>query len=169
MADESSETPPTSGEYGVNERADSPEARTEDLFSQNGDSPPSISGKRRLGLDIIRPWGWSGSSYSDYEYDGDLMVRRECQAYTIYSVVAVHGIRDDYETAWTEEDGTWWLTNKLFEGLSIREVDYSYEIDEDAAIFQVDGIKMHAEKLLTAYSQDRAGLEDVGPQTQSIQ
>lgn len=89
------------------------------------------------------------------------MLPRECQAYIIYSVVAVHGIRDDYKTAWIENDGTWWLKNKLFQDLSIREVDYSYEIDEEATIFQMDGIELHAERLLTAYTKDRASLEEV--------
>lgn len=90
------------------------------------------------------------------------MVLRKCQAYIIYSVVTVHGIRDDYKTAWTKEDGTWWVVNKLFEDLSMREVDYSYEIDEEATIFQADGIKLHAERLLTAYAKERANLEEVG-------
>ncbi|PNP41528.1 hypothetical protein TGAMA5MH_06629 [Trichoderma gamsii] len=136
-----------SGEYGGNERTGSPETPTEDLFSDNGDSPSSVSDERRLGLDIIYPWGWSGSSYSDYD------------------VVAVHIIRDDYKTAWTEEDGTWWLKNKLFKELSIREVDYSYEIDEEAPIFRMDGIQLHAEKLLKAYARDRARLDEVKSQT----
>lgn len=83
-------------------------------------------------------------------------------------MVTVHGIRDDYKTAWTEEDGTWWLVNKLFENLSIRELDYSYEVDEEAAIFQVDGIKLHAERLLTAYAKDRASLEEVGLLTHDL-
>lgn len=67
MANTDLETLSNSEEHGVDERAGSPETRTEDLFSENGDSPPSASDERRLGLDIIRPWGWSGSSYSDYE------------------------------------------------------------------------------------------------------
>jgi hypothetical protein len=90
------------------------------------------------------------------------MIPLKCQAYTNYSVVTVHGIRDDYKTAWTMENGTWWLVNHLFADLSIRELDYSYEIDEDATIFQVGGIELHAEKLLTAYAKDRANLEEVG-------
>lgn len=75
MADGNLSTPSASEEY-VNQRADSPETQTEDLSSQNGDSPPSVaeSDERKLGLDIIRPWGWSGSSYSDFEYDGDFIV-----------------------------------------------------------------------------------------------
>ncbi|KAL6887054.1 putative ankyrin repeat protein [Trichoderma evansii] len=143
MADDDLKLLSISEEY-VNEQADSPDTCTEDLFSQNGDGLPPLreSDERKLGLDIIRPWGWSGSSYSDYD------------------VVTVHGIRDDYKTAWTEEDGTWWLKEKLFKNLSIREVDYSYEIDEEATIFQVDGIKLHAERLLTAYAKERAKLED---------
>ncbi|KAH6603971.1 hypothetical protein Trco_007417 [Trichoderma cornu-damae] len=152
MADGDLKMPPTSEEGDEAERADSPETQTEDLFSQNGDSPPSVSEfkQRQPGLDIVRPWGWSGSSYSDYEYD----------AYKFYSVVTVHGIRDDYKTAWTEKDGTWWLKNKLFKDLSIREVDYSYDIDEEATIYEPNGIKLHAERLLTTYAKDRAHLEE---------
>lgn len=90
------------------------------------------------------------------------MVLRKCQAYIIYSVVTVHGIRDDYKIAWTKEDGTWWVVSELFEDFSTREVDYSYEIGEEATIFQEDGIKLHAERLLTAYAKDRASLEEVG-------
>lgn len=55
MADGSVKTPPNSEAYGVNDRADTPETQTEDLFSRNGDSLPSTSDKRRLELDIIRP------------------------------------------------------------------------------------------------------------------
>ncbi|KAL7919235.1 putative ankyrin repeat protein [Trichoderma austrokoningii] len=140
MTDAYLKIPPTpEDDDGVNERAESPETQTQDLFSQSGDS---LSEERQLGLDIVYPRGWSGSPHSDYD------------------VVTVHGIRDDYETAWTEEDGTWWLKDKLFRGSSIREVDYSYEIDEDAAIFEKDGINTHAEELLTAYAKDRAGLEE---------
>lgn len=134
--------PTASEHYGVNEGEDTPETRTEDLFSQDGDNPPPASGERQLGLDILHPLGWSGSAHSDYD------------------VVTVHGIRDDYKTAWTDEDGAWWLKNRLFKGLSIREVDYSYEIDEEATIFEADGIKLHAERLLTAYATDRASLKE---------
>lgn len=77
-------------------------------------------------------------------------------------MITVHGIRDDYKTAWTTDSGNWWVVNNLFEDLSIREVDYSYEIDEEATILQVDGIKLHAERLLTAYAKERANLEEVG-------
>lgn len=86
-----------------------------------------------------------------------------------YSVVTVHGIRDDYKTAWIEKDDTWWLKNKLFKDLSIREVDYSYDIDEEAAIYEPNGIELHAERLLTAYAEDRSHLEEVGtPSRHSI-
>ncbi|KAK1236937.1 hypothetical protein MKX08_007885 [Trichoderma sp. CBMAI-0020] len=134
--------PPSSEHYGVNEGADAPETRTDDLFSQDGDSPPPAPGERQLGLDVLLPLDRSGSTKSNYD------------------VVTVHGIRDDYKTAWTDEDGTLWLKNRLFERLSIRKVDYSYEIDEEATIFQAGGIKLHAEKLLMAYATDRASLEE---------
>jgi hypothetical protein len=67
MADANLEIMSDSEEHSISERAVSPETRTEDLFSENGDDPPLASDERQLGLDINRLWGWSGSSYSDYE------------------------------------------------------------------------------------------------------
>jgi hypothetical protein len=67
MADTHLETPSNNDECDLNERAGSPETQTDDLFSEDGDSLALASDERRLGLDVIRPWGWSGSSYNDYE------------------------------------------------------------------------------------------------------
>jgi hypothetical protein len=77
-------------------------------------------------------------------------------------VVTVHGIRDDYRTAWTDAEGDWWLKNRMFKDLDIREIDYSYEIDGDALIYEPGGIVQHARKLITAYAAVRQDLEDVG-------
>jgi hypothetical protein len=67
MAEAHLETLSNDEKFDSNERAGSPETQTEDLFSEDGDSLAPASDERRLGLDIIRPWGWTGSSYSDYE------------------------------------------------------------------------------------------------------
>jgi hypothetical protein len=77
------------------------------------------------------------------------------------SVVTVHGIRDDYRTAWTDTQGLWWVRNQLFKDLSIREVDYSYEIDAAAVIYATNGIMQHAQKLVEEYAEVRRKLEEV--------
>lgn len=98
--------------------------------------------ERKLGLSIVRNLGWSGSSYDDYD------------------VITVHGIRDDYTTAWIDREGSWWIKNKLFHDLSARQIDYSYEIHEDSDLYEADGLRLHAERLLTAYANVRRELED---------
>jgi hypothetical protein len=80
---------------------------------------------------------------------------------TCYSVVTVHGIRDDYSTAWTDAEGSWWVREQLFKDLSIREVDYSYEIDTAAAIYATNGIVQHAQELAENYAEVRQELEEV--------
>jgi hypothetical protein len=76
-------------------------------------------------------------------------------------VITVHGIRDDYKTAWTDAEGNWWVKDQLFRNLSIREVDYSYEIHSDALVFDTDGISQHARWLVETYAIMRRSLEDV--------
>ncbi|KAL7940994.1 putative ankyrin repeat protein [Trichoderma barbatum] len=143
MADDELAKPPTDEEIGNKEIVD-PETLTDDLLSLNGDdwSPDYGAAQRRPGLNVIRGWGWSGSSHNDFD------------------VVTVHGIRDDYKTAWTKEDETWWVKDGLFTGKSIRELDYAYDIDEEATIYNLDGIQLHAETLITAYAQNRSNLEE---------
>ena len=80
------------------------------------------------------------------------------------SVITVHGIRDDLEVAWTDESGTWWVNNDLFEDLSTRQVDYLYEIDATSTIYEPDGVLQHAKDLLTQYAKLRRELEEVKPQ-----
>lgn len=77
------------------------------------------------------------------------------------SVVTVHGIRDDYKTAWTDAQGDWWVKRDLFGGMSIRELDYSYEIDSASTLYEPDGIMQLARRLVTAYATVRQGLEEV--------
>lgn len=82
------------------------------------------------------------------------------------SVITVHGIRDDYKTAWIDKKGEWWLRNKVFSGLSTRQIDYAYEVDEDSTLYEADGLRQHAIKLITQYAMMRKGLKEVNTDTQ---
>lgn len=82
------------------------------------------------------------------------------------SVITVHGISDDYKTAWIDKEGGWWLRNKVFKDLSTRQIDYAYEVDEDSALYEVDGLRQHAIKLVTQYAMIRKKLEEVSPDYQ---
>ncbi|KAI1654117.1 putative ankyrin repeat protein [Daldinia decipiens] len=117
---------------------------TSDLFSLSESLLPQgpESKQHKLGLDINHPLGWSGSAYDDYD------------------VVTVHGIRDDYRTAWIDKDGSWWVKDKLFKDLSIREIDYSYDIDEDSELYEPNGIIQHARRLVEKYAEVRRELEE---------
>jgi hypothetical protein len=99
-----------------------------------------------------------------------MMTMSEAEGTTFYiaeanisysSVITVHGIRDDRNTAWTTRTGTPWLRDQLFEDLSIRQLDYSYSIDSPATVFQPDGIRTEALNLLHHYSEERCSLPDV--------
>ncbi|KAL5088989.1 hypothetical protein Trisim1_006133 [Trichoderma cf. simile WF8] len=72
-----------------------------------------------------------------------------------FDVVAVHGIRDNYKTAWRRKYGSRWISDTLFKEKSVREVDYGYDIDEDARLFESGGLESHAEDLITRFSQFR--------------
>lgn len=72
-----------------------------------------------------------------------------------FDVVTVHGIRDNYKTAWKRENGSRWISDTLLKGKPVREVDYSYDIDEDARLFEPDGLEFHAEDLMAQFSQLR--------------
>lgn len=54
------------------------------------------------------------------------------------------------------------MKDNLFKDLSIREVDYSYEIDDESTLYESNGIVLHAERLIAEYAEVRAKLEDVG-------
>ncbi|CEI63686.1 unnamed protein product [Fusarium venenatum] len=98
--------------------------------------------EHKLGLDINAIRGWSGSEYDDYD------------------VIAVHGIRDDYKTAWIDKNGGWILKDHLFNGMSIREIDYSYEIDESSVLYHQNGIDILAERLVDMYAKERESLAE---------
>ncbi|KAF3074201.1 Ankyrin-3 [Trichoderma lentiforme] len=117
------------------------ETTTDRIF--NPPTEPQIDlEQRKLGLGIVRNLGWSGSNYDDYD------------------VITVHGIRDDYRTAWIDREGSWWIRTKLFHDLSARQIDYSYEIHEESDLYETDGLRLHAERLMTAYTNVREELED---------
>ncbi len=78
------------------------------------------------------------------------------------SIITVHGIRDDYRTAWIAADGCWWVKEQLCEGMSVRQVDYRYPIDASSMIYEQDGIAQHAQKLIDKYCDIRAAGQWVG-------
>ncbi|KAL6918825.1 hypothetical protein FSST1_002851 [Fusarium sambucinum] len=109
---------------------------TDDLLPLDSDAviPPQ---EHKLGLDINAIRGWSGSEYDDYD------------------VIAVHGIRDDYKTAWIDKKGGWILKEHLFKGMSIREIDYSYEIHDKSVLYRHNGIDILARELVGKYAEER--------------
>lgn len=45
--------------------------------------------------------------------------------------------------------------------MSVREIDYSYEIDQDSLLYRPNGIRLLAEDLLDEYIKVREKLEEV--------
>jgi hypothetical protein len=45
--------------------------------------------------------------------------------------------------------------------MSVREIDYSYEIDQDSLLYRPNGIRLLAENLLDEYVKVRETLEEV--------
>lgn len=78
------------------------------------------------------------------------------------SVITVHGLRDDHNTVWRNQEGKQWIPNQLFSSMCIRQLDYMYAADNDARIFQEDGIKAEAKELLRLYVEERRKLPEVG-------
>lgn len=72
------------------------------------------------------------------------------------SVVTVHGIRDDRKTAWTTKNGDQWIRGSLFGGLDIRQMDFSYDIQDSARVFYESGIDLEARALLGSLARVRA-------------
>ncbi|KAI1022042.1 hypothetical protein LB504_007370 [Fusarium proliferatum] len=112
---------------------------TDDLLGEGTETSPR---EHKLGLDINFPWGWSGSSYDDYD------------------VITVHGIRDDYKTSWIDSKGNWFLKETLFKDMSVREIDYSYENHEESILYKPNGIRILAERLIDEYAMIRTKLEE---------
>lgn len=81
---------------------------------------------------------------------------------TRFSVITVHGIRDDDKTAWRRDNGTPWIMNTLFGGRKIVQADYAYDIDEDAILYEPGGIEFYAEDLIWRFSRFRHPLREVG-------
>ncbi|ROW04700.1 hypothetical protein VMCG_04793 [Cytospora schulzeri] len=71
-------------------------------------------------------------------------------------VITVHGVRDDRNTAWTSRNGESWIRDRLFRNEDIRQMDYSYEIDDAARIFHRNGIDLEARALLESLARVRA-------------
>ncbi|RGP62916.1 putative ankyrin repeat protein [Fusarium sporotrichioides] len=103
---------------------------------------PEASREHKLGLDINPVWGWSGSAYDDFD------------------LITVHGIRDDYKTVWMDSNGKWFLKSQVFEFITVREIDYSYEIHQNAILYQPNGIRILAQNLLDEYVKVREKLEE---------
>ncbi|KAF9768543.1 hypothetical protein IL306_014142 [Fusarium sp. DS 682] len=114
---------------------------TDDLLPIELDSTSPLQ-EHKLGLDINEIRGWSGSDYDDYD------------------VIAVHGIRDDYKTAWIGTKGNWVLKEQLFRDMSIREIDYSYEIHENSVLYSRNGIHVLAKELVDRYAEERERLTE---------
>jgi hypothetical protein len=53
------------------------------------------------------------------------------------------------------------VKEQLFENLSTRQVDYSYEIDAESMLYEAGGILQHARRLITEYAELRQSLEEV--------
>ncbi|OPB38934.1 putative ankyrin repeat protein [Trichoderma guizhouense] len=106
-------------------------------FAKTCSDQSSDSGSTLRSPRLLTIWLGSGSSCIDFD------------------VVTVHGIRDDYSTTWKRDNETLWIMDTLFEDRRIAEVDYAYDIDEDASIYEPNGIEFHAEELIGAYSQHR--------------
>ncbi|KAM0514996.1 hypothetical protein ACHAPE_006318 [Trichoderma viride] len=133
------QAPNTGFEGNRGERVRSVGIITDDLFPPD---PPKPINEHKLGLDINKPYGWSGSNYDDYD------------------VITVHGVRDDYRTAWIDSKGNWLLKDHLFQHMSIREINYSYEIEEDSVLYQPNGLHVLAEALLERYAEQRRKLAE---------
>lgn len=78
-----------------------------------------------------------------------------------FSVVTVHGVCDDQQTAWTAaRDNSDWIQTELFSGLSVRQLDYAYDNGDSARIYDPssDGITVEANALLDSLAVNRLEL-----------
>jgi hypothetical protein len=53
------------------------------------------------------------------------------------------------------------VKDQLFKKLSTREVDFSFEIDEESPLYSLNGIELLAKHLVEEYAKVRKGLEEV--------
>lgn len=91
----------------------------------------------------------------------DSFLSQSYSTHPVFSVITVHGLRDNHSTAWKSLDGEDWLRVDLFEDIPIRQLDFFYATDESARVFQEEGIKTEARYLLQEYYLKRRELPDV--------
>ncbi|KAF4944933.1 hypothetical protein FSARC_14543 [Fusarium sarcochroum] len=75
-------------------------------------------------------------------------------------VITVHVIRNDYKTAWLDNKRSWILKEQLFKNISVREINYSYEVHDDSILYHSNGIHVLAEGLVNRYSKERESLTE---------
>lgn len=53
------------------------------------------------------------------------------------------------------------MRDSLLKDLDVRQIDYAYDIDEGATIYGPDGIRIHAQALVTELARVRRELDEV--------
>lgn len=77
-------------------------------------------------------------------------------------MVTVHGLRDDYQTAWTSlQDGSDWIESNRFPFVRIRHLNYVYDISDSARVYGPNGVVIEANALLDSLAQKWAELFNV--------
>ncbi|EFQ29549.1 uncharacterized protein GLRG_04693 [Colletotrichum graminicola M1.001] len=89
-----------------------------------------------------------------------LSARGRSSESTDYDVITVHGLRDNHSTMWMSKSGVSWLQERLFDGLSVRQLDFIYATHDSARVFQPDGIEVESRDLLRQYAEKRLDLPD---------
>jgi hypothetical protein len=125
----------------------------------------AVPGPRPVGLSYTFKHGVNSSAYT-YEYvifpiQSPSLVSRTTTNHAPFihafdSLVTVHSLRDDSAYVWKTATKSWWIT-ELFSELTVRQLDYTYAVDESATIFQSDGIEVEARRLLKELSEHRSG------------
>ncbi|KAK2022379.1 hypothetical protein LX32DRAFT_602940 [Colletotrichum zoysiae] len=80
--------------------------------------------------------------------------------FTDYDVITVHGLRDNHSTMWKSKSGAPFLQDGLFDGVSVRQLDFIYETHNSARVFGPDGIEVESRNLLRLYAEKRRSLLD---------
>ncbi|KAH7310656.1 ankyrin repeat-containing domain protein [Stachybotrys elegans] len=142
--DDASEAPAEATRDGDDAKSEAPSeissVATENLLGLAKDEPIAYPEPEPKLLGLTKPWGWS--LYDDYD------------------VITVHGLRDDHKTAWQTSSGDFWLRDQLFPNINIRQLDYSYAVDDSARVFGPRGIEAEARNLIRDYNQFRQELPD---------
>ncbi|KAK2055438.1 hypothetical protein LY76DRAFT_520468, partial [Colletotrichum caudatum] len=77
-----------------------------------------------------------------------------------YDVITVHGLRDNHSTMWKSKSGAPFLQEGLFDGVSMRQLDFIYETHNSARVFEPNGIEVESRNLLRLYAEKRRFLLD---------